>query len=79
MVRYLVNPAGTEKRIDPVLVLEVLMPMHSDENSAVGDRLRGWAYRIRTSMCKVKIHLFERTAKFGFPGSGADRDAIPGE
>jgi hypothetical protein len=31
-----------------------------------GDRLRGWAYRIRTSMCREKIHLFEHSAIFGF-------------
>ena len=29
-------------------------------------RLRGWAYRIRTSMCREKIHLFEHAAIFGF-------------
>jgi hypothetical protein len=30
------------------------------------DRLRGWTYRIRTSMCREKIHLFEHSAIFGF-------------
>jgi hypothetical protein len=44
-----------------------------------GDRLRGWAYRIRTSMCKVKIHLFELSAMFGFTCTSADRLVAPGE
>jgi bifunctional non-homologous end joining protein LigD len=30
------------------------------------DRLRGWPYRIRTSMCEEKIHLFELSAVLGF-------------
>ena len=36
------------------------------------DRLRGWAYRIRTSMCKVKILLFEKSQRFGFAQASAD-------
>ena len=30
------------------------------------DRLRGWPYRIRTSMCKVKDHLFDKSPELGF-------------
>jgi hypothetical protein len=33
---------------------------------AARDRLRGWAYRIRTSMCREKIHLFDKSREFGF-------------
>src|SRR5580700_10671022 len=36
------------------------------------DRLRGWAYRIRTLMCKEKIHLFEKSREFGFRRPGGD-------
>jgi hypothetical protein len=43
------------------------------------DRLRGWAYRIRTFMCKMNIHLFETSPKYGFAGTGADRCGTPGE
>ena len=32
----------------------------------VGDRLRGWPYRTRTSMCGEKIHLFKMWREFGF-------------
>jgi hypothetical protein len=41
-----------------------------------GDRLRGWAYRIRTSMCRENIHLFEKSQMFGFAQVGADRCAF---
>jgi hypothetical protein len=37
------------------------------------------AYRIRTSMCKVKIHLFEKSQRFGFAQACADRCILPGE
>jgi hypothetical protein len=40
---------------------------------------RGVAYRIRTSVCKVKIHLFELLAMFGFTCTSADRLVAPGE
>jgi hypothetical protein len=43
------------------------------------DQLRGWAYRIRAFMCKMKIHLFETSPKYGFAGTGADRCGPPGE
>jgi hypothetical protein len=38
-----------------------------------GDRLRGWAYRIRTSMCKEKIHPFEHSAVFGITSTDPGR------
>jgi hypothetical protein len=34
--------------------------------------LRGWGGRIRTSMCKEKIHLFERAAILGFTCASTD-------
>jgi hypothetical protein len=43
------------------------------------NQLRGWAYRIRTSMCREKIHLFEHSAMFGFAWTDADRPVVPGE
>jgi hypothetical protein len=44
-----------------------------------GDRLPGWPYRIRTLMCKVKIHLFESAAELEFKRVSADRPILPGE
>jgi hypothetical protein len=43
------------------------------------DRLGGWPYRTRTSTCKVKDHLFDHSAIFGFSSSDADRPVAPGE
>jgi hypothetical protein len=31
-----------------------------------GDRLHGWGGRIRTSMCRGKNYLFEKSQRFGF-------------
>jgi hypothetical protein len=31
-----------------------------EERLCAGDRLRGWAYRTRTLMCRENIHLFEK-------------------
>jgi DNA invertase Pin-like site-specific DNA recombinase len=36
-------------------------------------------YRTRTSMCKVKIHLFELSAMLGFTRASADRRVVPEE
>jgi hypothetical protein len=44
-----------------------------------GDRLRGWGGRIRTSMCREKIHLIEMSRQFGFRRSGGDGDGPEGE
>jgi hypothetical protein len=44
-------------------------PSSSDRS---GDRLHGWAYRIRTSMCREKIHLFDKSHEFGFGRNGPD-------
>jgi hypothetical protein len=43
------------------------------------DRLHGWAYRIRTLMCRENIHLFEKSQRFGFAQVCADRRILPGE
>ena len=42
------------------------------------DRLRGWPYRTRTSMCREKIHLFDMSRKFGFRGP-PETAAVPRE
>jgi hypothetical protein len=34
------------------------------------------AYRTRTLMCREKIHLFEKSQRFGFTQAGADRSGI---
>jgi hypothetical protein len=39
-------------------------------NQATKTALRGWPYRIRTSMCRVKIHLFEHASILGFEALG---------
>jgi hypothetical protein len=44
-----------------------------------GDRLHAWAYRIRTFMCKVKIHLFELSAMSGFSAPAQTVLVVPGE
>jgi cysteine synthase len=43
------------------------------------DRLRGWPYRTRTSMRKVKNHRLELSAMFGFICAGGDRRVDAGE
>jgi hypothetical protein len=43
------------------------------------DRLRGWAYRIRTLMCREKIHLFDKSREFGFKRARPDRRGLMGE
>ena len=52
-------------------VAQCLLPARSEISRR--DRLRGWGGRIRTLMCKVKIHLFELSAMFGFICTSADR------
>ena len=42
------------------------------------DRLRGWAYRTRTSMCREKIHLIEMSRQFEFRRP-AETAALPSE
>jgi hypothetical protein len=42
------------------------------------DRLRGWGGRIRTSMCRENIHLFEMSHQFGFR-CPAETAAVPRE
>jgi hypothetical protein len=39
--------------------------------------LAGWAYRIRTSVCREKIHLFEHSSRSGFARVQADRPLVP--
>jgi hypothetical protein len=50
----------------------------SAENRGLKE-LRGWPYRTRTSMCKVKIHLFELSTMLGFTHASADRPVVPEE
>jgi hypothetical protein len=43
------------------------------------DRLRGWGGRIRTLMCRKKIHLFDMSREFGFGRLGSDARGPRGE
>jgi len=39
-------------------------------NDGAETALRGWPYRTRTSMCREKIHLFDKSREFGFKRPG---------
>ena len=43
------------------------------------ERLRGWACRIRTFMCKDEIYLFEHAGMFGLAWTDADCPVFAGE
>ena len=52
---------------------------HTVGNDLAETALAGWPYRTRTSMCKVKIHLFELSTMLGFTHASADRPVLPEE
>jgi hypothetical protein len=44
-------------------VAQCVLPARSEISRR--DRLRGWAYRTRTLMCREKIHLFDKSPELG--------------
>jgi hypothetical protein len=48
-------------------------------NTVAETTLRGWAYRIRTLMCREKIHLFDKSREFGFKRPRPDGRGLMGE
>jgi hypothetical protein len=59
---------GTVKNKRPFVELhDIPAGMESGADGMVlRDRLRGWAYRNRTLMCREKIHPFGMSREFGF-------------
>jgi hypothetical protein len=59
-------------------VAQDLEALWTPANDTLETALRGWAYRIRTSICREKIHLFDTSSELGFRRHGVTV-AVPGE